>query len=342
MTPEDSKPSLPESLTSFLDTHHFTKEGLEKRVLVPEAAPPEEPPSRKHEPQPYDFRNPMLLSARELRKLRIHQEEFVESLAARLSIHLRTEFALSLSGLQTMTYQKMATTWAYPTHLTLFKMEPLRGISIIEVSNHLGACMVDRLMGGPGQALPTVEEISEIEKVLLEQTVELVLEEWCNHWKGIKDLKPSILGYENNGRFVQTVPAETIMLVISLKADFGERSGRMQLGFPFAALEPLIHHFSQGAETMTPAAPATPPPAAVKWNSCFDEVRVPLTAEWDGLELTARQVLALKVGDILPLDSKHAQQINVRLADVLKFQGRPGKTGGQWAVELTNAVKRQA
>jgi flagellar motor switch protein FliM len=341
MNPPDPKPDLPQSLTSFLDSKQFGRKDADTKTGEDEVVPPLPEAPKTEGAQPYDFRNPMLLSARELRKLRIHQEEFVQSLAARLSIHLRSEFSLELTGLHTIAYQKMAAGWAFPVHLTLFKMEPLRGVSILEVTNHLGSCMVDRLMGGPGEAEPLAEETSEIEKVLLEQTVQLVLDEWCSHWMGIKDLKPSILGYENNGRFVQTAPAETIMLVISMKASFGECSGRMQFGFPFGSVEALIHHFSQGAETMAPAtSPVTTPSPTVKWNSCFDGVRVPVTAEWDGLELTAREVLALKVGDILPLDSQHAQQINIRLADSLKFQGRPGRTAGQWAVEITNTVNR--
>ena len=56
--------------------------------------------------------------------------------------------------------------------------------------------------------------------------------------------------------------------------------------------------------------------------------------------MTARQILALKVGDVLPLDLQRTQQINVRVADMLKFQGRPGTLAGQWAVELTQAVNR--
>jgi flagellar motor switch protein FliM len=63
-----------------------------------------------------------------------------------------------------------------------------------------------------------------------------------------------------------------------------------------------------------------------------------VTAEWEGLEMTARQILALKVGDVLPLDLQRTQQINVRVADMLKFQGRPGTLAGQWAVQLTQVI----
>ena len=159
-------------------------------------------------------------------------------------------------------------------------------------------------------------------------------------WSDVKELKPVILGYESNGGFLQTNPPETIMLVISMEAGFGDCSGQIQIGFPYTAVDTLISRFCKsGVPTANPVPPApTPPAPAWKWNTCFDDFRVPVTAEWDGLELTTREILALKVGDVLPLDSQRTQQVNVRVADLLGFQGRPGTLAGQWAVELTHAV----
>jgi len=303
---------------------------------------PEPLDSKKDNTHAYDFRNQMILTAPVLRKFKLHQEEFVQSTAARLSIHLRLEFSLKLIGVKTIPYQKLADSWGQPAHLTVFKTEPLRGVSVLEISTQLGLCMVDRLMGGSGVVASSDQEISEIEKVLLEQTVELFLHEWCSHWSKIKELKPVILGYESNGRFIQAAPMEATMLVVIMEASFGECSGQIQLGVPFAAMEPLIQTFCGANETATVSAPVAKPaaPARLRWNTCFDEVPVPVTAEWEGLELTARQILALKVGDVLKLEAKHAQRVKVRVADAIKFEGRPGTSGGQWAVELTKIVNR--
>jgi len=87
------------------------------------------------------------------------------------------------------------------------------------------------------------------------------------------------------------------------------------------------------------ADPSAPHNQALKWNTEFDEVRVPLTAEWDGLNLTARQVSRLKVGDVIPLDPQFATKTKVRLARVAKFLGRLGRQDDKWAVEITNSTK---
>jgi flagellar motor switch protein FliM len=332
---EEAELVLKASLSSFLDdtTPPSIVEGNTDPANLLGADP------KGQGAQAYDFRNPILLSPAKLHRLEAHQEEFSQSVAARFSAHLRSEFTLKVTGVRTIGYQKLAQGWKGPAHLNLFKMEPLRGVSILEISYHLGMSMVDRLMGGSGNVSPTDQEISEIEKVLLEQSVQLFLDEWCAHWANVKGLKPSLLGYENFGGFIQTIPLETIMLVVSLQAEFAECKGQIQIGVPYAAVDPLIRRLCQAAEpAATSTSPASgPAQAPLKWNACFDDVQVPVTAEWDGLEMTARQILALKIGDVLPLAGR-AHQVNVRVADMLKFQGRPGTQAGQWAVQLTRKI----
>jgi len=310
----------------------------EDTVAVQTAPPAAEP--EKNTLQPYDFRNPMLLAPGELRKLRLHQEEFANALGARLSLYLRLEFSLKLTGFQTVAYGKLAQSWSNPSHLTLFKIEPLRGVSILEIPPPLGLSIVDRLMGGPGQAPDSAREMSEIENALLEQAVQLILGEWCSHWSKMKELKPVLLGCETNGKFIQTALPETMMLVIAMEARIGTCVGQLQIGFPYSTLETLIRQLTKGAGTPAdaPPLPATKPPC--KWNPCFDDVCIPLVAEWQGIELTARDILALRVGDVLPIKEKCTQEVKVRLADHLKFNGRLGTVAGNWAVELTQVINR--
>jgi flagellar motor switch protein FliM len=286
-----------------------------------------------------DFRNPMLLSPGVLRKLRLHQEEFVNELASRLSMYLRLEISLKLAGLQTISCQKLAQGWTNPTHLTLFKLEPLRGISVMEIPPSLGLCLVDRLMGGPGRAPEQAPEISEIERALLEQVEQIILGEWCSRWMKVKELRPVLLSHESNPRFAQVAAPETIMFVLSIQVRIGEYTEKIQVSIPFAPLEPLILQLTKGAETLPDtSAPAAPKPAPA-WNPAFADLCVPVTAEWHATDMAARDVLGLKVGDVIRMDPSAAGQIVLRLGETPRFQGRAGTIAGQWAVELTRRLK---
>ena len=166
----------------------------------------------------YDFRTPVFLSPIELRKLRIHHEEFIQSLAARLSIYLRVEFNLQMSQLHTISFRQWCESLDSPTHLSLFRVEPLRGICILDIPPRLGLTIVDRLLGGPGHSVTSNRELSELEVTLLDQVVLLMLTEWCTHWAKYRDLRPALFGHESNGLFLQAVDADAIMLVLSIEA----------------------------------------------------------------------------------------------------------------------------
>ncbi len=287
--------------------------------------------------QPYDFRHPVFLSPGELRRLRIRHEEFIRALAARLSIYLRLEFNLQMSKLQTITYQKFAEALPNPTHLSLFKVEPLRGIGILDIHPRLGLTIVDRLLGGPAHSITADHDFSEIEMALLDQAVQLILGEWCNHWAGVQELRPVLLGHENNGQFLQTSPHDTIMLVLAMEAKIGDCLEQMQIALPCSTLEPLIRKLGRLAETDEPGPRV--PVAGIKWNRHFDHVPVPITAMWDDLVLSARDIANLKAGDVLPLESSSPGRVKLRLADLPKFEGNLGTTGGKWAVAVTSVIK---
>jgi flagellar motor switch protein FliM len=288
--------------------------------------------------QPYDFRGSTLLSPRQMRKLRAHETQFLNAMEARVALFLRVEFPLKLAGIQVLSYQKLTEGWTGPTHLTLFKTEPLRGVSILEIPIHLGLTIVDRLLGGPGRVEESGRELSEIEKALLEQIVQIILEEWCGNWAAIKPLKPALLGCESSGRFLQTAPPQTNMLALALDASLGDCRGQIQLAFSYAAMEPLLRQLCGGSE-LPAEAPALPTAPPAKWNNSLDDVALPVTAEWQGLELSARDILHLKVGDVLQVNPQLARQVTLRLGELSKFNGRLGTVAGRWAVELTQAAK---
>ncbi|HNW42544.1 MAG TPA: flagellar motor switch protein FliM, partial [Opitutaceae bacterium] len=81
----------------------------------------------------YDFRNPVFLTEVELRRLRLMHEDFIRYLSARLSLFLRMEFALKMAKLTTLSYLKFTEALPSPTHLCLFKAEPLFGVGILDL-----------------------------------------------------------------------------------------------------------------------------------------------------------------------------------------------------------------
>jgi flagellar motor switch protein FliM len=280
----------------------------------------------------HDFRQSGFLAASELRRIRQRHEQFIRGLAARLAIFLRLEFSLQLSKVQIVGYQKFTENLPNPTHITLFKTEPLKGVGLLIIPPRLGLTLVDRLLGGPGQASEERHDLTEIEIALIDQVASLILAEWCNHWPEMRELSPVMLGHENNSRFLQTALPETAMLILNMTGGIGEQAETIQMVFPYATVEPLMRLLSP-ALPGSEEAPARN--AGVKWNPEFNEMKMPVIAEWQGLKMSAGQITRLKAGDVLALDPACAAQVQIRVNTLPKFTGRPGTSGGKWAVQLT-------
>jgi len=283
----------------------------------------------------HNFRHSGFLAASELRRIRQRHEQFVRSLAARLAIFLRLEFSLQLTKVHIESYQKFIEPLSNPSYITLFKTEPLKGAGLLVIPPRLSLTLVDRLLGGPGQMPPDNRDLTDIEVAISDQSAMLILSEWCNHWPEMRDLHATILGHENNSKFLQTSPPDTSMLILTITATISEQTETFQIVFPYATLEPLMRLLNP--ELNAAEVPA-PRPGKPRWNAGFDEVQVPLTVEWHGLKMSAGDITRLQPGDVLGLDPACAAQVLVRFGNIPKFFGRPGTSDAKWAVQLTAPV----
>lgn len=308
---------------------------------TPTAAPVVAAPAASAGPRLYELSQPTLFNAHELRRLTADYETIRRSCAVRLALLFRTEFELKLGALQTPTFRQFTGQLSQPTHLTLFKIEPLRGIGVLEISPALALVLLDRLMGGPGTANTPVRELTEIEISLLGQVTHLLTEAWCAHWSGWKELKSALIGHENDPRYLQTSPAESNLLVATFEAQIGEAAGQIKLALPFATLEPLLQKIRAELQppTEAPVNTPTPAPKPTAWNPALDHVSIPVSAELPGPKITARELQSLKVGDVLPIPAEAAHLIQLKLSGVPRFQARLGTRDDHWAVEVLNALK---
>jgi flagellar motor switch protein FliM len=65
---------------------------------------------------------------------------------------------------------------------------------------------------------------------------------------------------------------------------------------------------------------------------------VPVAIELGRSEVSVRELLELRAGDLLRLDTRFDEEIQVRVAGRLKFRARPGRRGRNRAVRITGST----
>jgi flagellar motor switch protein FliM len=313
-----------------------TESAPEKTLLIKADGGRSEPGADAPKVENYDFRHPAFLSELELRRVRVLHEDFIRYLSARLSLFLRMEFGIKMAQLTTTTYAKFTDALPNPTHICLFKSEPLLGVGILDINPRLALTIADRLLGGRGHSVKAERYLTEIEVGLVEDVILIILEEWCNQWKAEQDLHPLILGHENNGRFLQTSPKDAIVLAMTLEVNFGDCAEQIQIGVPYYTIEPMVKKMQ--ARRQKESAYAAVEKHRAAWSGAYGHIAVPVCAEWTGFDIPLREIACLRVGDVLEMPTSVLQQTRLLLNGAPKFSGVVGLDGEKVAVQITRKL----
>jgi flagellar motor switch protein FliM len=245
------------------------------------------------------------------------------------------EFGLKMAQLTTVTYSKFTENLPNPTHLSMFKVEPLVGVGILDINPRLALTIADRLLGGRGHSVKAERYLTEIEVALIEDVILIILEEWCGQWKVEQELRPVIIGQENNGRFLQTSTKDAIVLALTLEASFGDCSEQIQIGVPYYTIEPVVKKMQQRRQKDTAISPTE---KVASWHVAYDRITVPLRAEWQTLELSLREVASLRPGDVIEMPHSIFSETRVLLNGTPKFIATVGLDADRVAVQLTRKI----
>lgn len=277
------------------------------------------------------------LSSGEVHRFKSHNEVLARTMAARLSLFLRMELTLELISLEVVDLQKFVQLTLPPRHMILFKIDPLQGTCVFDIAPPLGLSLADRMLGGKAFSVNPNRPIREVETALLDQLTLIALREWCAYWKSDDELTPSLLGYERNPRFLHIGGPEETFYHISMEASIGDCVNQLQMLMPVRGLNPLLRKITFEAEAPD-AEKVVKAPAGPRWNKAYDNVRMRVSAHWPHIDARARDLLNLKVGDVLPVPPDHVNKVQISLAGLPKFIGRLGSLDNKCAVEITQTI----
>jgi flagellar motor switch protein FliM len=285
---------------------------------------------------PYDFRRPKLISKEQMRTLHMLNDTFVKSFANTLSLYLRTIVDANLALVEQFTYGEFITSLPNPTCMSVFSMQPLEGLSILEINPVLVFVIIDRLLGGNGQPPKEIRELTEIENQIILAVISMALERFQDTWKHVTQLRCVLEGRESNPQFAQITTLTDNVLLISLNVEIGESSGMVSLCIPIATLAPVLGQLS-AQKWISSGQRGTA--ASERFARFLEETEVNLRATLGTTEMKINELINLQEGDVVVLDRHADEEIVVNIEDAPKFAAKPGLVAGRCGVQIVRAIE---
>ena len=219
-----------------------------------------------------------------------------------------------------------------PTSINIFKIEPLRGNALLVVDTRLVFSLVENFFGGAGSQ-PKIEgrDFTPIEQSIITKVVKIILANLEDAWRPVHEVSVELLRSEINPQFATIVPPSDVVVVISFEVELETALGSLVLALPYATIEPIRSKLYAAFQTERLEVDHA-------WISRFRdrllETPVDMSVTFGTTQITGRQLLDMRIGDILLLDQDEDDMLMARVQGVVKFQGLPGFVKGNKAFKV--------
>ena len=177
----------------------------------------------------YDFKRPVKFSKEHLRTLEIIFEHYGRLLSTNLPVYLRKNVQISVTSSETVTFSEFSNALSNPVILSIVNFAPLSGNIIMELSLNVGFAIIDRMLGGQGNALERPREFSEIEMAILEKILIVCMQLLREPWKNVIEINPVLDRIETNPQFAQIIAPSDMIAIVTLNIRIGEVDGLMNI-----------------------------------------------------------------------------------------------------------------
>lgn len=285
----------------------------------------------------YDFKRPNRISKNVLQSLHFLHERYARNLALNLSAYLRTIADIVLLSVDQLSYAEFLMSLPETTCINVVKLAPQGGTLAYEVNPTLVFAIIEKLMGGSSETPTVNREITLIEQQLVEGFIQMSLRDLQEAWQTIGDARFYLERQETSPQLVQIVAPNEIVVVIVYEVKIGQSSGMMNFCIPAIYLEPFAVELKQENRTDI----TTRMTSDDHWR--IEEVlaRAPatLSADLADKRMAIRDLLALRVGDLLPLDRETGSPVKVKVAGIPKFLASFGSRKNRRAVRILSALQ---
>lgn len=303
-----------------VDANELKKEQIKKKIKV------------------YDFRRPNKFSKDQIHTLHVIFENFTRSLSTYLSAQLRAPVQMEILSVEQLTYDEFIRSIPSPTILNIFSLYPLEGSAIMEINPNIGFAFLDRLLGGPGDALAKARGLTEIELTVMERLAQRMLDFLTEPWGSIIEMEPSLERIETNPQFTQLVSPSEMVIIISLETHMADILGMINICIPFLVLEPIVdklsvHYYYSATNTRTNEESM----AAIQTKLQNTNVTVKVLLGRN--TITVKDLLELSVGDVIPLKRGINEELEVVIGQSTKFLGKPGILSNRLSLQISQVIK---
>ncbi|MBC8554002.1 MAG: flagellar motor switch protein FliM [Candidatus Brocadiales bacterium] len=286
----------------------------------------------------YDFTSQERIIRGRMPGLEMANESFARLFRTSISNRIMKFVDISIQNVEIIKFGDFIKIIPVPSSISIFKMEPLKGYSLLVLEAPLVFAFIEFFFGGASaqQIKSEGRAFTMIEQRVIQRVVNIALGDLQKSWNGIATINPEFVGSEINPQFVTIVTPAEIVINIEVLIEIEDFAGKLFFCIPYSMIEPVKEKLSSGIHG---DKLETDQRWAKIMAKALHETSVNLSAEIGTLDITFEDIINFKVGNIINLGKSATDELLLRVEGLPKFKGHPGFSKGNQAIKLTGAIE---
>ena len=246
---------------------------------------------------------------------------------------------ISLDHISSVRFGDYLNSIPLPAMLGIFKAEEWDDYGLMVVDSSLIYAVVDVLLGGRrGTSAMRVEgrPYTTIETKLIERMVHVVLNDLSSAFDPLSPVSFRLERIETNPRFATITQSNNAGVLVRLRIDMGDRSGRVEIMLPYATLEPvreLLLQMFMGEKFGRDSI----------WETHLTkelfQTEVQLQAVLGEATVSLNEMLNWKPGSQVIFNTRPEDLVDLRVGHHAMFRATMGQRQGQLAVNVQEYIE---
>ena len=281
--------------------------------------------------RPYNLATQERIVRGRMPTLEIINERFARQLRIGLYNFLRRAVEISVGPVKVTKYSEFIRNLVVPTNLNLVHIKPLRGTALVILNPDLVFLIIDNLFGGDGRFHTRVEgrDFTQTEQRIIQRVLKVIFESYEKSWEPIYPIEFDYIRSEMNTQFTSIATPNEVVVTISFAIELGQVSGEMHFCMPYSMIEPI-------KDLLTSSLQAENLEVDKRWMRLMRQqiqmADVELIANLGTAEVSLRDLVNMKVGDVIPLDIP--KTVEAKIDGVPVMECAYGKFNGQYTLRV--------
>lgn len=297
--------------------------------------------------QVLDFRKPSRLSRDQLRAIQQLHDSVAVALSSALSDAVQAPIEVSLVAVEAVAFGAFNAALPSPSCIQTFRAvsadaaRPIATRGLVALDIPLAFSIIERLLGGRGQALERTRPLTDIEKAVVAGPLHTITERLASAWQRFAPMEFRPASIEMNPKSAQILAVQEVALQIIFALGGDACVGDLHVCLPLPMIEQLLPRggFDLGALLGDRASEADD---SATLRRAVGAAPVRVAAELGQVALSVRDLIGLKPGDVLRLDRRLGDPLDVTVESTPHLAGQPGLVGPKVGLQIIDPARSPA